>query len=147
MFPKLECIGNMLENMEAFGNICLFFSFKYEKLMIKHVELAIWIQTFAHPKTHGLRIPNEAFFHWNSKLLGLVRQIGQINFGAFGVFLAELSLSLVHVFPCLCFPLFNHYFFKKLSLYINNPNIYLGLGFEFGPQRIHVSVVRASTHL
>ena len=32
---------------------------------------------------HGLRTPNEAFFHWNSKLLGLGRQIGQIIFGAF----------------------------------------------------------------
>ena len=35
-----------------------------------------------------------------------------------------------------CFPLFNHYFYKKLSLYIQIQNIYLELGFEFGPQRI-----------
>jgi hypothetical protein len=37
-----------------------------------------------------------------------------------------------------CFPLINHYFYKKLSLYIQIPNIYLGLGFEFefGPHRI-----------
>ena len=32
------------------------------------------------------------------------------------------------------FPLFNHYFYKKLSLYIHITK-YL-LGFEFGPQRI-----------
>jgi hypothetical protein len=34
---------------------------------------------------------------------GMGRQIGQVNFGAFGVFLAELStpiLVLVHVFHC-----------------------------------------------
>jgi hypothetical protein len=37
-----------------------------------------------------------------------------------------------------CFPLINHYFYKKLSLYVQIPNKYLGLGFdfEFGPQRI-----------
>ena len=36
------------------------------------------------------------------------------------------------------FPLINHYFYKKLILYIQIPNIFLGLGFEFefGPQRI-----------
>ena len=32
--------------------------------------------------------------------------------------------------------LFNHYFYKKLSLYIHIPNIYLESCFEFGPQRI-----------
>ena len=31
---------------------------------------------------------------------------------------------------------FNHYFNKKLSLYIHIPNIHLELGFEFEPQRI-----------
>ena len=38
--------------------------------------------------------------------------------------------------PCPCFLLFNHYFYKKPSLYIRIPNIYLRLGFEFGLQRI-----------
>ena len=82
---------------------------------------------------HGLWTPNGAFFHWNQELLGLGRRIGQINSGAFGVFLAELSAPiLVQWVSCPCFSLFNHYFYKKLSLYI--PNTYLG--FEFGPQRI-----------
>ena len=87
---------------------------------------------------HGLRTPNKAFFHWNLELLGLSRQIGQINSGAFGVFLAKLSaLILVQWVPCPCFLLvFNQYFYKKLSLYIHIPNIYLGFEFEFGPQRI-----------
>ena len=35
-----------------------------------------------------------------------------------------------------CFLLFNHYVYKKISLYIHIPNIYLGLGFEFEPQSI-----------
>ena len=61
----------------------------------------------------------------------------QINSGAFGVFSAKLSAPiLVQWVPCPCFPLFNQYFYKKLSLYIHLPNIYLGLGFEFGQQRI-----------
>ena len=43
--------------------------------------------------------------------------------------------------PCPCFPLINHYFYKKLSLFIHIPNIFLGLGFELGPQRIGNSVI------
>ena len=34
---------------------------------------------------------------------------------------------MVHWVPCPCFPFFNHYFYKKLNLYIHIPNIYLGL--------------------
>ena len=45
--------------------------------------------------THGLRTPNEAFFHRNPNLLGLGRQFGQINFGAFGVFSANLSAPIL----------------------------------------------------
>ena len=61
---------------------------------------------FSLVSIHGLRTPNEAFFHWNPEFLGLGRQIGQINSGAFGVFsdklsasiLVQCSESLVHVF-------------------------------------------------
>ena len=85
----------------------------------------VWIQ--------WLRTPNEAFFHWNPVLLGLGRQIGQINFRAFGIFSAELSVPILVLWaPCPCFPIINHYF----SLYIYIPNIHLGLGFEFWSQRI-----------
>ena len=63
---------------------------------------------------HGLQMPNEAFFHWNPELLGLGRQIGQINSGAFEVFSAKLSAPiLLQWVPCPCFLLFNHYFYKK----------------------------------
>ena len=78
-------------------------------------------------------------FSENPKLLGLGRQIGPKNLGAFGVFLANLSAPILVLWvPCPCFPLINHfkhYFYKKLSLYIQIPNIYLGLvfEFEFGP--------------
>ena len=84
-------------------------------------------------RIHGLRTPNEAFF------IEKGRQFGQINSGPFGVFSDKLSASiLVQWVPCPRFPLFNHYFYKKISLYIHILNIYLGLGFEleFGLQRI-----------
>ena len=44
---------------------------------------------------HVLRTPNEAFFHQIPKLLGLGRKFGQINFGAFGVFSANLSAPIL----------------------------------------------------
>ena len=63
---------------------------------------------------HGLRTPNEAFFHLNPELLGLGRQIGQIHSGAFAVFAVKLSAPIfVQWVPCPCFPLFNPYFYKK----------------------------------
>ena len=87
--------------------------------------------------SHRVRTPTEAFFHWNLELLGLVKLLGQMNYGAFGVFSAKLSaLILVQWVPCPCFPLLNHYFYKKLSLYIHLTNTYLGLGFEVGLQKI-----------
>ena len=73
---------------------------------------------------HGLRTPNEAYFHWNTELLGIGSQIGQTNSGAFWVFSAKLIL--VQWVPCPCFPIFNHYFCKKVSLYIHISNIFLG---------------------
>ena len=86
---------------------------------------------------HGLWTPNEAFFYQNPKLSGLGRQFGKIDFWAFGVFSSNLSAPILVVWiPCHCFPLINHYLHKKLSLYIQIPSTYLGLGFEFGPQRI-----------
>ena len=79
---------------------------------------------------------NKAFFRRNPRLLGLGRQFRQINFGVFGVFSDHLSApNLVLWVPCPSFPLINHYFYKKLCHYIQIPNIYLGFGFEFGPQR------------
>ena len=55
-------------------------------LMNKFLELDMTLY-------HGLRMPNEASFHWNPEFLGLGRQIEQINYRAFGVFSAELSAT------------------------------------------------------
>ena len=101
---------------------------------------------------------NEAFFHWNPELLRFpnwnhsVRHLlhlntynlcpywifglGQTNWtnkfwGIWSIFDQTISESLVHVFRYSTI-----ISTKKLSLYIHIPNIYLGLGFEFGPKRI-----------
>ena len=85
---------------------------------------------------HGLLTPNEAFFHWTQNFWAwadkLGRQIGQVNSGAFGVFSAKLSV----VSPLSMFLIIQPLFLQKLRLYIHIPNIYLGLGFDFGPQKI-----------
>ena len=63
--------------------------------------------------------------------------LGLINLGAFEVFLAALSAPILVLWvTCPCFPLINHYFYKKLSFFIQIPNIYLELVFEFRSQRI-----------
>ena len=85
---------------------------------------------------HGLWTPNEAFFHQNPKLLGLGRQFGQIHFREFGVFLTDLSAPILKLWVSCPLSILNHYFYKKPSLYIQIPNIYLGLGYEFGLQRV-----------
>ena len=109
--------------------------FKYYWISI---VFRLWAASKAHNLlslglNHGLWTSNEAFFHWNLELLGLGRQIGHMNYGTFGVFSDKLSAPIL--VQCPCFPLFNHYFYKKIRIYIHIPNIYLGLGFEFRPQR------------
>ena len=75
-------------------------------------------------------MPNEDFFHRN--IWACADNLG--IWGTFGLFISThfgtvSSLSKV-------FHLSTIIFTKKLSFYIQMPNIYLGLGFEFGPQRI-----------
>ena len=92
----------------------------YIKSICKFINILTALLTFRSPLTrsadgnlhkHGLRTPNEAFFHRNPKLLGLGRQFGQISFG---VFSADLSATILLLWvPCPCFPLSNHYFYKK----------------------------------
>ena len=70
---------------------------------------------------HGWRTPNEAFFHWNLKLLCLDRQIGQIDLGPFGAISTHFGtaspLSMFSIIPPLFLqktkPLYSHpkYFF------------------------------------
>ena len=85
---------------------------------MSHPKLSDLFSNENNSLEHGLPTPNEAFFHSNQELLGLGRQVGQINSGTFGVFSAKLSAPILVMFS------------------IIQPHIYLGLGFEFGPQRI-----------
>ena len=64
------------------------------------------------------------FWLWQTKL-----GICHIHSVAFGVF----SVEIISTHFGTCLPLFNQYFYKKLSLYSHILNIYMG--FEFGPQR------------
>ena len=74
---------------------------------------------------HGLRTLNEDFFHWNPELLGLSRQIGQINkfWGIWSIF----GKTTVHWVPCPCFPLFKHCFWFTKPLY-THPKYLFGIG-------------------
>ena len=106
------------------------------------LKTSLWLLVLASfGYRSGLRTPNEAFFHQNLKLLGLGR-----FFGVFSVGLSEPILVLWVLCPY--FPLINHYSYKKLSLYIQIPNIYFWLEYELGPHTKkefshHVSIVRA----
>ena len=66
----------------------------------------------------------------NFKLLSLGRQFGHINFGAFGVFSAELSAPILVMWvPCLCFFLsINNYFCKKTKPLYPHPKYLVGIG-------------------
>ena len=75
------------------------------------------------------------FFHRNPKLFGIGQTIWADKlWGIFDPFISAHFLII-------------HYFYKKLSPYIQIPNILLG--FEFGPQRIRdlASVVRGFGHV
>ena len=73
------------------------------ELCIGNIGISCDERTVAWPRTTDAQW---SLFYWNPELLGLGRQIGQINSGAFGVFSAELSAPiLVQWVPIPCFPL------------------------------------------
>ena len=50
------------------------------------------------------------------------------------------------IIPYPCVPLMNHYFYKKQRLNIQFPNIFLGLVFEFRPQKTRDLVIVFVVH-
>ena len=70
----------------------LFSSTERTNLFTKYRKSAHFEKNRSHANgpMQALRTPNYAYFYWNPELLSLGRQIGHINSGAFGVFLAEL---------------------------------------------------------
>ena len=101
----------------------------------EYIEARFWTQT---TDTQWI------LFSSKSQTFGLGQTIWADKFSGIGHFSAPILVLWV---PCPCFRLFNQYFYCKLFLFIQNPNICLGLGFEFGPRRIRdrVSVVREQT--
>ena len=67
-----------------------------------------------------------------------IQNIWAWGFRRFSADLSALILVLWVPFPC--FPLINHYFYKKTKPF---PNMYLGLGCEFWLKRIRPSCVRS----
>ena len=67
------------------------------------------------------------FFFENPELLGLGRQIGQMNSAAFGVFSAELSAPiLVHtVSPLTMFSIIQPLFLQKYKVFISPSQIFI----------------------
>ena len=71
-------IGNFVEfNKEFYFSFLILIDYSSNKSRFGRAGINLY---------YGLRTPNEAFFHRNSKLLGLNRQFGQIRFGSFRVF-------------------------------------------------------------
>ena len=100
-------------------------------------ELLISLMNRCNCSDHGLRTPDEGFFI-KIPNIGLGQTNWADKFWSLG-FSDNLSApSLVLWVPCPFLLSINHYFYKKTSLYIHIPNIYLGLGFEFEfrPQRV-----------
>ena len=76
-----------------------------------------------------LRTTNEAFFHKNPKLLGLGRQFGQMNFGAFGALLADLSAPIFGTASPSSMSSINQPIFQEQTKPLHpNPKYFLGVG-------------------
>ena len=86
---------------------------------------------------HGLRTPNESFFHKKSQTFVPGQTIWENKFwGICGIFEQYISTHFGTVSPLSMLFINQPLFFHKLSLYIQIPNIYLECGFEFELQRI-----------
>ena len=74
--------------------------------------------------SYGLRTPRESFCFQKSWIFGLGQTFwAEIVWGIWGIFGRTISTHFGTASAC--FPLFNHYFYKKLSLYILLPNIWI----------------------
>ena len=102
--------------------------FSITRTIFSHSTSEQFWQQYTIVSNHGLRTPNDAFFHWNPEFLGFDRQFGQINYGAFGVFLSKLSVPiLVQWTPCLCFYPSTIISTKTKPLYLH-PKYLFGIG-------------------
>ena len=95
----------------------------YAYLLISHVlSRPIWVHKIGpHQLITRTTDAQWSLFSWKFQTFGL----GQTNWadefwGIWGIFGRTILVLWV---SCPCFPLFNHYFYKKLSLSIHIPNI------------------------
>ena len=87
----------------------------YKSIYLSFVACVLYINSTLGPTDYGR--PMKPFFHQNPKHLCLGRQFGQINCGAFGVFLANLSAPILGTVSPLSMSSINQpLFHKKLSL-------------------------------
>ena len=79
--------------------------------------------------THGLRMSNEGFFHWNAELLGLGRPIGQMNSGAFGVFFGQtITTHFGTVSPLSMFSIIQPLFLQETKPLYPHSKYLFGIG-------------------
>ena len=105
-----------MKNVDPNQIVCCFFLWRRTtNLIILHTD-------YGRPmKPFFIEIPN----FWADRFCGIWGIFGRIICTHFGTG-SPLAIFIINQ-PLLL---------QKLSLYIHIPNIYLGLGFEFGPQRI-----------
>jgi hypothetical protein len=78
---------------------------------------------------HGVRTLNEPFFHENTKLLGLGRQFGQMQFGPFGAFSRSIyQHPFGNVSPLSIFSINQPLFLQKTNPLYPNPKYLFGIG-------------------
>ena len=91
--------SNTMQNVFALSILQkIYFKTAFHFAFLEYRSVCIGLRFFrvhkhSNGRFHELWTHNEAFFHWNSELLGFGRQIGQIDVGAFGVFSTELCIS------------------------------------------------------
>ena len=86
------------------------------------------------PQCTDYERPNEAFFHRNPKLLGLGRQFGQINFGAFGVFSANYQHPFWYSYlsPLSMLSIIQPLFLQKTKPFYPNSKYLFGIDLNLG---------------
>ena len=116
-----------LHELNRDHDLLLFTLLQYERpyLILVHGKTRSKKQTSYYTRTTDA---NWSLFSSKSQTIDLGRKIGQINFGAFGVFGANLSAPILVLWVlCPCFPLINHYFYKKIKHLYPDPKYLFGI--------------------
>ena len=96
----------------------------------KLLQICLIVKVSLNDPTDNGR-PMKPFFIEIQNFLGLGRQIG-----LWGIFDQTISIHFGAVSPLSMFSIIQPLFLQRTKPLYSHSNIYLGLGFEFGPQRI-----------